>query len=364
MNALVIFGNKKFYTSIYSFFLVFLLSFCYNLNHTQAQANCTHTPETLNQDDDSCPGYPTTNIAKLDQGVPDGEETIVYVKVCGSPCCGDFLVNPKSGGECYLDLIINGPSGPNVSFMEIGTVPDLCDVSTLESCDSDGNVVTTLCKDSVSINNRVTFLGWTADDSDSNCSYWYYKVESKVAGCGMVPAVSHVTFGIIDTDPCPEIDLDLVKTVDDTTPNVGDRVTFTVRVENNGPADATGVEVKDYVPNGYTAIMDISSMGTLSGSEITWSNISIPNGGFIELTFTAEVVAPGPGIDYVNLAEVTDADQEDVDSTPGNGPDSDPGGGPHAQTHRRCVAWGPHPHERHQPSEHLHAVHCHPGKHG
>ena len=117
-------------------------------------------------------------------------------------------------------------------------------------------------------------------------------------------------------------DLNLVKFVDNATPNVGDIVTFTIRVTNEGPNDATGVSVEDVVPTGYD-VVNVQNGGVLAGSTITWSGKNIPNGGAIDLTFTAEVLAPGPGIDFNNVAEITGSDQFDDDSTPGNGADTD-----------------------------------------
>ena len=64
-----------------------------------------------------------------------------------------------------------------------------------------------------------------------------------------------------------EIDLELVKVVDDATPNVGDTVTFTITVNNEGPDNATGVAVEDLVPSGYdaTTIANISNGGSAVG---------------------------------------------------------------------------------------------------
>jgi uncharacterized repeat protein (TIGR01451 family) len=113
-----------------------------------------------------------------------------------------------------------------------------------------------------------------------------------------------------------EIDLSLVKTVSDTTPNVGDTVSFAIRISNAGPDDATGVAVEDSVPTGYATIANTSSGGTVSGSVVSWDSIDIAAGSHVDLTFGANVVAPGA--DYVNVAEVTAADQYDVDSVPDN----------------------------------------------
>ncbi|MDO8367671.1 MAG: Ig-like domain-containing protein, partial [Saprospiraceae bacterium] len=120
-------------------------------------------------------------------------------------------------------------------------------------------------------------------------------------------------------DITPQVaDLSLDKTVSNSTPNVGDVVTFTITVSNAGPDAATGVSVEDLVPNGYGSITNISNGGTLSGSTITWSGLSITNGGNIALTFQATVLAPGMGVFYLNYAQVTDSDQYDPNSTPDN----------------------------------------------
>src|SRR5690606_23213504 len=49
-------------------------------------------------------------------------------------------------------------------------------------------------------------------------------------------------------------DLAIVKTVDNTLPNVGENVTFTLTVFNAGPDDATGTIVNDLLPSGLTLV--------------------------------------------------------------------------------------------------------------
>jgi uncharacterized repeat protein (TIGR01451 family) len=56
--------------------------------------------------------------------------------------------------------------------------------------------------------------------------------------------------------------------------DVGDTVTFTLTVNNAGPAAANGVSVTDSVPAGYTSISGISGGGSLSGNTITWNTPS------------------------------------------------------------------------------------------
>ena len=99
------------------------------------------------------------------------------------------------------------------------------------------------------------------------------------------------------------------QTISNTTPNVGDVVTFTITVNNAGPDAATGVAIEDAIPNGYSNITAISNAGAIANDTINWTNLSIANGGSITLTYTAKVNAPGVGVSYTNTAQVTDADQ-------------------------------------------------------
>jgi uncharacterized repeat protein (TIGR01451 family) len=81
--------------------------------------------------------------------------------------------------------------------------------------------------------------------------------------------------------------------VSDSTPNVGDVVTFTIQVSNDGPDAATGVSIQDVVPAGYNTITNISGGGTESGGTITWSGLTVPVGDdTVTLTFKATVEAP------------------------------------------------------------------------
>ncbi len=92
-------------------------------------------------------------------------------------------------------------------------------------------------------------------------------------------------------------------------------VTFTIAVSNAGPGNASGVAVKDMVPDGYSGISNISNAGDLQNSTITWSDLSIANGATLSLYFDAVVEAKG---EYKNTAQVVAADQNDLDSSANN----------------------------------------------
>ena len=66
-------------------------------------------------------------------------------------------------------------------------------------------------------------------------------------------------------------DLSLSKIVDNSVANVGDNVTFTIIVQNDGPDDATGVSVTDTLPSGLSYISD-NGMGAYASNIWTVGN--------------------------------------------------------------------------------------------
>ena len=117
-----------------------------------------------------------------------------------------------------------------------------------------------------------------------------------------------------------QIDLSVVKTVDDATPNLNDTVTFTIDVANAGPSDASGVEVQDLLPNGLAFVSSTATTGTYQASTGQWFVGAIASQNQEQLTIQARVTAVAA---VTNMAQVTKADQEDADSNPGNGSGSE-----------------------------------------
>jgi uncharacterized repeat protein (TIGR01451 family) len=119
------------------------------------------------------------------------------------------------------------------------------------------------------------------------------------------------------------IDLEVDKTVDDPTVEVGDTVVFTIQVVNKGPDDATGVALTDadLASSDYTnvAVVGSPSQGTYNVGTGVWNIGALAAGATAEINIQADVNATPP---LRNVAEITAADQTDIDSIPGNG---DPG---------------------------------------
>ncbi|MBP6238077.1 MAG: DUF11 domain-containing protein [Saprospiraceae bacterium] len=132
-------------------------------------------------------------------------------------------------------------------------------------------------------------------------------------------------------------DVALTKTGPTGSFSVGDIVTFTINVFNQGNFPLDSIQITDYIPAGFTFVPNNNwiSAGSNAVLTATINNGLLPVGGLEPGTFSSLpitlTVAPGANINnVVNLSEIsgssdtTDPDQgEDADSTPDNDPDND-----------------------------------------
>jgi uncharacterized repeat protein (TIGR01451 family) len=110
------------------------------------------------------------------------------------------------------------------------------------------------------------------------------------------------------TETPQQADLSVSKTVSDATPNVGDQITFTVTLSNQGPDAATGVQVTDLLPAGVSFVSANPSQGTYDNVSGVWTVGTVSPGGPQTLSITATVVSP---VAQTNTGTISDADQFD-----------------------------------------------------
>jgi len=104
------------------------------------------------------------------------------------------------------------------------------------------------------------------------------------------------------------IDLSITNTVDNSTPNVGSNVTYTITVSNaNGFATATNISISDMLPAGLTLVSSNPSSGAYSGG--VWTIPAVLSGDSATLTFIAMVNAFAP---QTTTATITAADQSET----------------------------------------------------
>lgn len=94
------------------------------------------------------------------------------------------------------------------------------------------------------------------------------------------------------------VDLQVIKSVDNPAPNIGDTLTFTLSVSNAGPDTATNLSISDVLPAGFSYVNASITGGSSSddsspaGSGLVWAVSSLAPGNTETLTFQATVLAP------------------------------------------------------------------------
>ncbi len=94
-----------------------------------------------------------------------------------------------------------------------------------------------------------------------------------------------------DDEEIASTDLTVTIAASDLTPVFGTNITFTIVAKNNGPDNATGVDVTDNLPTGYTIVSSTATAGTV-GSR-AWTIGSLANGVSATLTMVVTVLPTG-----------------------------------------------------------------------
>lgn len=119
---------------------------------------------------------------------------------------------------------------------------------------------------------------------------------------------------IIHGDP-DETDVDIVKSVDEAAPAVGETVVYTVTLTNNGPEHATNVTVDDLLPAGVTFVSAAPAQGTYDEVTGIWAVGSIAASSSTSMTITVTIDTGTEGDTITNEACVSGMDQVDPDLT-------------------------------------------------
>jgi len=129
------------------------------------------------------------------------------------------------------------------------------------------------------------------------------------------PATPTIT---ITTGVSPPVlsDLAISKTVDDTTPDESQTITYTITLTNNGPNEATTVSITDLLPAGVTYVSDTPSLGVYVSGTGVWTVVTINSGANATLNIQATVDAGTGGSTITNLVTAVSLDQTDSNATP------------------------------------------------
>ncbi|WP_295093449.1 gliding motility-associated C-terminal domain-containing protein [uncultured Flavobacterium sp.] len=107
-------------------------------------------------------------------------------------------------------------------------------------------------------------------------------------------------------------DLTITHTVDNPTPNFGDKVTFTITVNNVGEGDFINTLVSDLLPSGLQLVSSSATSGTYDPATQLWTIPTLNAGQSVVLTIVAEVLPNG---NYTTVATVETSTPLDVDAS-------------------------------------------------
>ncbi|MBC6110040.1 DUF11 domain-containing protein, partial [Pedobacter sp. CCM 8938] len=96
-----------------------------------------------------------------------------------------------------------------------------------------------------------------------------------------------VTSPTVNTTIQSSTDLYVTNSVSNSFQKIGQVVVFTITAGNNGPSYATGVQITDLLPAGYTYVSQTTSQGAYNATTGLWTIGNLNNGGTAILTVTA-----------------------------------------------------------------------------
>jgi uncharacterized repeat protein (TIGR01451 family) len=139
-----------------------------------------------------------------------------------------------------------------------------------------------------------------------------YSLASVNNGCGSGSVSGSSTVSVANGSA----DLAMNMMVNNRTPNVGDVVTYSLILTNEGQNEATGVQVASRLPTGLVFV-DALSPGVTFGDGIVRTDAgTVAINGLTRIQFRARVTQPGT---FATAAQVTACQTPDLDSQPNSG---------------------------------------------
>lgn len=228
-----------------------------------------------------------------------GTDYVPIVPVSGNNITDDIAVDPttgvmyasvNNGGSTDRLIIINKLTGATTD-VGIITVPDIEGLGT----DANGQLWgTSGTADVLYEINKASGVGSNGRPIDNGSDY---------------ESVDCTAYS-----PSVVADLGVLKTVDNAAPLEGSTVTYSIEVENYGPANATVVQISDALPAGVTFVSAVAGQGSYDSASGEWFAGSIASGTTATLTLQASVDAGTVGSTITNTATITYLSQYDLNS--------------------------------------------------
>ena len=165
--------------------------------------------------------------------------------------------------------------------------------------------------------NSITGL-WTVASVNTSAPQTLTLMATVVAPMQVINTATITNADQFDPDPsnntasapeaAEEADLALSKSVNDSAPNVGDTITYTVALRNFGPDPAFGVQVRDQLSPGVSFVSAAPSQGTYDSTTGVWTVGTVTTAAPLTLRLTVVVLSPKQ---QTNTATISHSDQFD-----------------------------------------------------
>ena len=260
----------------------------------------------------------------VEPGETENVEFTVRVKAEKGTIKNSAIVNGKTTNETETGIInITGKKEVNTSEAKVGDTLTYT-IKLTNNGNADGTVTVT---DEIPAGTTLVEKSITNNGVESNGTITWTDVEVKAGDTVEVSfkvtinsdtKTSVTNKAVIDGNkPTEEVETKVAnitgtKTVDKTEAKVGDTLTYTIALTNNGNADGT-VTVTDEIPTG-TRIKDENTTGyNKETNTMTWSNVEVKAGKSVELTL--EVVVEGGVSEITNTAKIDNNEIPDKPNT-------------------------------------------------
>ena len=232
--------------------------------------------------------------------------------------------NPPSGTVDANGVFTNYTGGLTPEDTDGDLVPDYLDTDS----DNEGGNDTT--EAGITLANADADNDGLDDNTDATANYSDPggTIDDPLTAPVILPDVDNdaTTGGDVDyRDAESDADLSLRKTVNNSSPDQGATITFTLTITNSGLSSPTNIVVQDVLPADFTFLNASPATGTVNfnaGTRVlTWDLdtyvlAATVGSNTITMTYTVRVDVCG---EFTNQAEITNSSLADPDSTPNNG---------------------------------------------
>ncbi len=261
-------------------------------------------------------------IIKVDKGTLTGSNPYT---VTGIPSGATVKITDSLSAVCKWDTLITGPNCNCNPPLPTLVTPSLtaCIGDTFPTIKATIVGLATVEWFATATSTEVLFTGLNykpAGNVTAAGATFYAQARSTDPSCPAAISTSRVMATINAQNCTVEVDLALKKSINTKIAQIGDELTYTLKVYNQSATGATGVEVVDsiattvqFVAGSFTASRGTA---TITDNVIKWTIGNIASGGDT-VTLTYRIKATQEGVHF-NTAEICKTNEKDIDSTPCN----------------------------------------------